>query len=188
MLDSPAKEIDVDAMRRLMLLRHAKSDWTDPRVRDHDRVLAPRGRVSAPKIGAYMAHHALVPDIAICSTATRARETWNLVAAAFDRDIAIAYDQRLYEVVASTLLGAIKETTRSAHSLIVIGHNPGLRDLAEHLMAAGDVDVRQQLLEKFPTAGLAVIDFPIDDWSKLHARAGRLDRFVFPRMLEPATD
>jgi phosphohistidine phosphatase len=188
MLDFPAQEIDVDVMRRLMLLRHAKSDWSEPRPRDHERVLAARGRTAAPKIGTYMARHALVPDLAICSTATRARETWDLVAAAFDHDIEIAYDPRLYEVAASTLLAVIKETARSVHSLIVIGHNPGLRDLAEHLMAAGDVDVRQQLLEKFPTAALAVIDFPTDDWSKLHPRAGRLDRFVYPRMLETTTD
>jgi phosphohistidine phosphatase len=67
-------------------------------------------------------------------------------------------------------------------------HNPGLRDLAEFLIASGDVDARQRLLEKFPTAGLAVIDFPVDDWGKLHPKSGRLDRFVAPRQLDLATD
>ena len=74
------------------------------------------------------------------------------------------------------------------HALLLVGHNPGLADLAAHLVGTGDVETRQKLLEKFPTAGLAVIDFPLDDWRKLHAKAGRLDRFVAPRAIERAAD
>jgi phosphohistidine phosphatase len=71
---------------------------------------------------------------------------------------------------------------------LVVGHNPGLQALAELLIAAGDVETRGRLLEKFPTAALAVIDFPSDQWPKLHAKAGRLDRFLAPRQLERPTD
>ena len=74
------------------------------------------------------------------------------------------------------------------HSLLLVGHNPGLAELAALLIASGDVEARQRLIEKFPTAGLAVIDFALDDWGKLHPRGGRLDRFVVPRTLETETD
>jgi len=175
-------------MRRLILLRHAKSDWSALGAPDRTRELAPRGRESAAKIGAYMARHALIPDLALCSTATRARQTWDLMAESFSDRPPTTYDDRLYEVGAKTILDVIKETKPDVHVLTVIGHNPGLHDLAELLIASGDIETRQRLLEKFPTGGLAGIDFPIDDWGKLHPKAGRLDRFVAPRQLETVTD
>lgn len=175
-------------MRRLMLLRHAKSDWTAPGARDHDRPLNPRGRESAPRMGAYMARHALVPDLILASTAQRVGETLDLLLTAFAEAPRIVRDARLYEAEAEALLAIIKETSRAVHNLLLVGHNPGLAELASLLMASGDVEKRQQLIEKFPTAGLAVIDFALDDWGKLHPKAGRLDRFVVPRTLEAATD
>lgn len=191
MLDSTDREIDAGnrfAMRRLMLLRHTKSDWTETDRNDLDRPLTPRGREAAPLIGAYMAHHALLPDLVICSPAARARETFDLVAPALPDKPRLVTERRIYDVGADTVLGVVKEIGRDVHSLLVVGHNPSLQDLAELLIASGDVDLRQRLLEKFPTGGLAVIDFPVDDWKKLHPKAGRLDRFVTPRTLEMATD
>lgn len=175
-------------MRRLMLLRHAKSDWTRPGMRDHDRELAERGRESAPRIGSYMARHALCPDLVLASTATRVRQTLDLVLPAFPEPPRIVYDDRVYEVEAGALLEVLKETPADVHVLLLVGHNPGLAELAELLIGTGDVETRQRLLEKFPTAGLAVIDFPLDDWRKLHPKAGRLDRFVVPRTIERAAD
>jgi phosphohistidine phosphatase len=175
-------------MRRLMLLRHAKSDWSSPGMRDQDRVLAERGRESAPRIGSYMTRHALRPDLILASTATRVRQTLDLILPAFPKPPRIVYDDRLYEVEAEALLEVVKETPAEVHALMLVGHNPGIADLAAHLVGTGDVETRQKLLEKFPTAGLAVIDFPLDDWRKLHAKAGRLDRFVSPRTIERAAD
>jgi len=174
-------------MRRLMLLRHAKSDWSAPGARDRDRPLSPRGREAAPKMGAYMARHALVPDLIVASPATRVAETLEHLLPAFRQAPKIRRDDRLYETGANTLLDVIKEAPKSAHSLLLVGHNPGIAELAALLMASGDVEARQQLIEKFPTAALAVIDFPLDDWSKLHPKAGRLDRFVMPRALDTET-
>src|SRR4051794_22872207 len=174
-------------MRRLMLLRHAKSDWSAPGARDLDRPLSARGREAAPKMGAYMARHALVPDIIIASPATRVAETLEHVLLAFKTAPKIRRDERVYESGADTLLAMIKETPKAVHSLLLVGHNPGMAELASLLIAAGDLDARQQLIEKFPTAALAVIDFPLDDWGKLHPKAGRLDRFVVPRALESDT-
>jgi len=172
-------------MRRLMLLRHAKSDW--PSGRDRDRPLSERGREAAPKMGAYMARHALVPDLIVASPATRVSETLDHILPAFKNPPKIRQDERLYESGADALLAVIKETPKVVHSLLLVGHNPGLAELASLLIAAGDVEARQQLIEKFPTAALAVIDFPLDDWGKLHPKAGRLDRFVLPRALDSET-
>ena len=174
-------------MRRLMLLRHAKSDWSAPGARDRDRPVSPRGREAAPKMGAYMARHALVPDLIIASPATRVGETLDGVLPAFKEPPKIRRDGRLYETGGDVLLDVIKETPKSVHNLLLVGHNPGLAELASLLMASGDVEARQQLNEKFPTAALAVIDFPFDDWGKLHPKAGRLDRFVLPRKLDTET-
>ena len=140
-------------------------------------------------MGAYMARHALVPDLIVASTATRVRETLDLLLPAFAKPPKVVPDERIYEAEAEALLGVIKETAGAVHSLLLVGHNPGLAELAALLMASGDVEARQRLIEKFPTAALAVIDFALDDWGKLHPKAGRLDRFVVPRTLdaEPTT-
>ncbi len=174
-------------MRRLMLLRHAKSDWSAGAA-DHERPLNARGREAAPKMGAYMARHALVPDLIVASTAMRVSETLQHVVPAFTKQPKVVSDRRLYEADADDLLQVIKETPKSIHNLLLVGHNPGMAELASILMAAGDVEARQRLIEKFPTAALAVIDFALDDWAKLHPKAGRLDRFVVPKALDMATD
>jgi phosphohistidine phosphatase len=134
-------------MRRLMLLRHAKSDWSAAGMRDHDRPLNPRGREAAPKMGAYMARHALVPDLIVASTATRVSETVQYVVPAFTKQPKAVSDQRLYEAEADNLLKVIQETPRSVHSLLLVGHNPGMAELAGLLMAAGDVETRARLIE-----------------------------------------
>ena len=175
-------------MRRLMLLRHAKSDWTRSGPRDHERTLAPRGREAAPRIGAYMVHHGLVPDLVLCSTATRARETWDLVAKAFGKKPLLTYEERLYEAGPGALFEVVTQTKSGVHALVLVGHNPGLHDFAQRLIASGDTDARARLTEKFPTGALAVIDFAVDDWAKLHPRSGRLDRLLVPRTLAAATD
>ena len=175
-------------MRRLMLLRHAKSDWASPGLRDHDRPLNPRGREAAAKMGTYMVRHALVPDLIVASTAKRVTQTLDVLLPAFEEAPKIVSEAVVYQGGASALLDIVKETPRAVHSLLMVGHNPAFAEFAALLIASGEVEARQRLLEKFPTGALAVIDFPLDDWGKLHPRAGRLDRFVVPRTLETATD
>ena len=173
---------------RLMLLRHAKSEKAEPGMHDRERSLSPRGRKDAAKIGAYLAHHALLPDQVLVSPARRTRETWDGLAKALSRVPPVAYEDRLYEAGTDTILRVIKETDASVRALLVIGHNPGLQETARLLIAAGDVETRERLNEGLPTAGFAVIDFAADDWGKLHPRGGRLERFVTPRLLEADTD
>jgi phosphohistidine phosphatase len=173
-------------MRRLMLLRHAKTERAGPGERDRDRILMKRGRSDAPLVGAFMAQHGLVPDLALVSPATRAQETWTLVAACFAKPPPMVTDDRIYNATAEQLIAAIGETPK-AHALIVVGHNPSLHDLATKLVTTGDVEAREQLNEKLPTSGLVVVDLPFDDWSLLRGHAGCLERFVSPRLIAAAT-
>jgi phosphohistidine phosphatase len=175
-------------MRRLMLLRHAKSDRSDPGARDFDRILNTRGREAAPRVGAYMASHGLIPDLAIVSPAARTRETWELVAAALSTQPQVLYDERIYHNIPDVVLNLVSRTKPTVQVLLVVGHNPSLGILAEMLTASGHGDARQRLREKFPTAALAVIDFPIDAWSRVHPNSGRLDRLITPRLLEASSD
>jgi len=170
-----------------MLLRHAKTERAEPGQRDRDRKLMKRGRADAPMIGTFMAHYGLVPDLALVSPATRAQETWTLVAAAFAKAPRMTTDDRIYNAGAEKLVSVIAETGK-AHSLLVVGHNPSLHEVAVRLIASGDVEAREQLNEKLPTSGLVVIDLPFDDWSLLSAHAGRLERFVSPRLIAAATE
>jgi len=174
-------------MRRLLLLRHAKTERPEPGERDRDRKLTARGRADAPIIGTYLAHHGLVPDLVLVSPVTRAEETWALVAPAFTKTPRVAKNERIYNASPETLISLIRQT-RDAHTLLVVGHNPGLHDLAVWLIASGDVETRERVNEKLPTSGLVVIDLPFDDWSRLHANAGRLERFVTPRLIDAASD
>jgi phosphohistidine phosphatase len=187
MLDSLQEESDIAAMRRLMLLRHAKTERAEPGARDRDRALTKRGRADAETIGAYMARHHLVPDLALVSPATRAQETWKLVAAGFAKAPKANDEDRIYNAGADTLLALIGATGRT-RSLLLVGHNPGFHDLAVALIASGDVAARERVNEKLPTAGLVIIDLAFDDWAMLHPHSGRLERFVSPRLIAATTE
>jgi phosphohistidine phosphatase len=198
MLDSWQREIDAKKVSdrralkknamRLLIFRHAKAEKGAPGTRDRDRPLAPRGLKEAPQMGAFMAHHKLVPRHALVSPARRTRETWDGLAGTLPGTIPVFFEDRLYDATPETIVAAIKETPANIRTLIVVGHNPGLHETARLLIAAGDVEARERLNEGLPTSGLAVIDFAGNDWDKLHPRSGRLERFVTPRLLKAATD
>lgn len=185
MLDWRAAKIDdlthCSAMHRLLLMRHAKSDWSISGAPDRQRPLNARGRAAAPLMGTYLSRHGLVPDRALISAAVRARQTWDLLAPALGAKLAPEFEDRLYSAGPAAILALIHDTPDAARSLLVVGHNPGLHALAAALAGSGDSEARKQLNEKFPTAGLAVIDFSGDAWSGLRAGQGRLERFVTPR-------
>jgi len=189
MLDSRAQESDIAAMRRLLLLRHGKTERTGPGQLDRERELTKRGRGDAALIGAYMAKHGLVPELAVVSPARRTQETWTLLSAAFTgkKQPRVSNDERVYNASAEVLFDVIAEPSK-ARSLLIVGHNPSVQEVAVKLIASGDVEARERIAEKLPTSGLVVIDLPFDDWSKLHAQAGRLERFVSPRLITATTD
>jgi phosphohistidine phosphatase len=175
-------------MRRLMLLRHAKSDWSAPGQRDHERTLAPRGRKAAPLMGRYMAEQTLIPDHAIVSTAARTRETWRLVADMLPRKPHTDFEDRIYEASPRDIMTAIAEAPDTAQSLLVVGHNPGFQETAILLLDSGEKRMRKSLSEKFPTGALAVIDLDIPGWTAIRPGRGRLERFVTPRAIDGESD
>lgn len=142
-------------MHTLVLQRHAKSDYP-PGVPDHDRPLAARGRRDAPVAGAWLAEHGPALDLALVSTAVRARQTWDLIAPAIPT-VATSLDGRIYEASVGTLLRVISEISEDVDSAIVVGHNPGLEDLAGYLATSGSVRDRSRMSEKYPTSALAVL-------------------------------
>jgi len=175
-------------MRRLLLLRHAKAGRSEPGTQDRARVLIERGRNDAARIGAYMASHALLADRVVLSPSARTQETWKYLSGELKSAPAATSVERLYDAAPRDIIGVIKASPASTQSLMLIGHNPGLHEAAVMLIASGDIDVRERLREGLPTAGLVIIDFAFDDWSKLHPQSGRLERFVSPKSLETAAN
>jgi phosphohistidine phosphatase len=167
-------------MKTLLLLRHAKSSWDNPGGRDIDRPLAPRGRRTAPLIGGYLRDRQLLPDLVLCSTARRARETYDLVVPAVG-GAAIQFEQGLYLAPPAALLRLVQATPAAVERLLVVGHNPGLQQFAVQLAGAGDEAARERLHAKFPTAGLAILTFAVARWKEVAPGAGRLESFVVPR-------
>ena len=175
-------------MRRLILLRHAKTERDSPSGQDRDRRLDTRGREDAPATGGYLAEHKLAPDLALVSTAARTRETWDLLAKALDPAPPVEFVSALYGADASELLQIVRAASGRANdktlkSIMVVAHNPGLHELSLGLIGkATDAD-REALEQNLPTSGLTVFTFAIDDWSDLSVRSGTLERFVSPRLL-----
>ncbi len=173
-------------MLRLLLLRHAKAAWP-PGVLDVDRPLAARGQEAAVAMGNYIKREFLVPDLALVSSARRTQETWELVRPIIG-EVPSRHDGRIYEAPVARLLTVLQEVEPEARTVLMIGHNPGFEDLAGFLIGEGDMDGILRLGRKYPTAGLAVIDFPQESWSRVTRKSGRLDRFVTPKSIGAGED
>lgn len=179
-------------MRRLMLLRHAKTETDAPSGRDQDRRLDDRGRKDAARIGNWIATHPPFPDAVLVSPAVRARQTWEIAWAAM-KDVVSAPQlellPELYGADPAQLLQSIREASvHDPNWLMLIGHNPGMHELALTLAGRGDEAGLEALAHNLPTAGLAVYDFAVDDWNDVAFRRGRLILFVSPRLLKKALD
>ena len=164
-------------MSTLYLLRHAKAGWALPGVRDFDRPLDESGHIDAEATGSAMREHDYVPDITLCSNALRARETLEGIAGSADTGRVLFFD-RLYSDDAAGYLSLVREHANCG-SVLVIGHNPMMEDLASALAGDGDEAARAVLSHGFPTSGLAVISF---DKGLAHAAPGTgfLEAFLTP--------
>lgn len=175
-------------MPRLFLLRHAKSPPGLPGQKDFDRPLAERGRAAMPFVGRYMASEGHVPDLVLCSPSARTSETLEGVRPFLPEHVAVDYVRDLYEASLSVMLKVIVSHADSSERLLVVGHNPSIHRLAATLPGEGDPDLIARLEAKFPTASLAVIDFPVA-WRYVRPGSGRLVAFVTPADLgAPAGD
>lgn len=166
-----------DAGRRLILLRHAKSDWPD--VPDHERPLAKRGRRDAPVVGRWLVTSGYLPDAVVCSTALRARETWDLASAELPPGAfpVVRYEPRVYEASVLGLLLLVREFDPAWRTAIIVGHNPGLAELTVGL-AGPDSEPPSA----FPTAFAAVFGLP-GPWAETGPGQARLLAFAIPAKL-----
>lgn len=172
-------------MKTLTLLRHAKSGWDDPALRDYDRALNAKGKRAAALVGGYLRGAGGFFDHVVASPAVRVVETLAQVETGYGRTLAPVWDRRIYLASAVTLLDIVRESPAAAARALLVGHNPGLEDLAMLLVPLSDAPARVTLEAKYPTATIAEITFE-GDWAELAAGAGRLTRFVRPRDLDPA--
>ena len=170
-------------MKTLYLLRHAKSSWDDSSLSDHDRPLNERGRAAAPRIGAHMRGAGYLPDLVLCSTATRTRQTLDAVLAELGVESAIEFQEDLYLAGPSEMLDLMAAVPDTVESVLMVGHNPGTGVLAAALSGDGPPAEIHRMMGKFPTAGLAIIELSIDRWKDIESGCGSLREFVRPRDL-----
>jgi phosphohistidine phosphatase len=180
-------------MRRLMLLRHAKTESDAPSGRDQDRRLDNRGRQDAADIGGWIGRHpAFFPVLVLVSHAIRAHQTWEIAWEAMKNGVPepqVELMPELYGADPAQLLQTIHSASETdPKRLMLVGHNPGMHETALALAGSGDANGRKALAENLPTSGLAVLDFAIDDWADVAFRRGRLELFVSPRLLKQASD
>jgi phosphohistidine phosphatase len=171
-------------MRRVFVLRHAKSDWGDPGLSDHDRRLAPRGHRGAELLAAHFTRAHVTPDLVLCSTARRARETLELVQPALPSSTPVYFERRLYGASVEELLARLHEVPDDDTSVMLVGHNPGLQDFVLDLASAGDKRLLERAEAKFPTAALATLDAAVDRWSDVQPGTATLVALVTPRDLQ----
>lgn len=169
--------------RTLALMRHAKSAWDLGVESDHLRPLNERGRRAVPVMGTYLADTGFVPDLVLCSTAVRTRETLDRLLRDFDPAPTVRYEQSLYLAAGDDLLERLRRLGKRWRRVLVIGHNPGLQNLAAHLVGEADRAVAQRIADKFPTAALALLTCDLDNWSELAPKTVRAARFVAPKQL-----
>jgi len=134
-------------------------------------------------IARHVADEVGLPDHILCSPATRAAETWALVSAEWDTEVPVESERAIYMAAPSTLLRLAQQQPDVDQSLMMVGHNPGMEELAARLALPGDTLAHRRLREKYPTAGLAVIDFDVDSWVDLDWGIGNLSAFVRPKDL-----
>ncbi len=168
-------------MKTLLILRHAKSDRSDPRLADHDRPLAPRGEADAPRMGAALAALGIRPDAIITSTAARARDTARLVATAMGYDGPMIETGRVYAASSDELLAVLRDAAGDHDPVLLVGHNPGMEVLLGLLIAGAGAEVGVRM----PTAALACLTFDADTWRDATPGGGTLQWLLTPRIVAP---
>ena len=174
-------------MKRLFLLRHAKTEPAGPEIEDHERKLLARGRSDAPAMGAYLSGKKYFPDLIVSSNARRAVETVEFLIGSLPNKQPIEYTDRLYLVGTNEMLAVVRSAPATVASLMIVGHNPGMEQLASALsrqpVKRKERNRFDAIEEKFPTCALAVLDFEVPRWRDVAPGLGELIDFVRPRDL-----
>jgi phosphohistidine phosphatase len=164
--------------RRLVVLRHAKAERGN--TTDHDRPLTPRGRADAIAAGRWLAESKYAPDLTICSTATRAKETWVLAATELEDGIPTSYERAAYHADVPDLMLLLRETSEDVKTVLLVGHNPGLHYLVLTLAGGGPEALLREAHEHLATAGIAVLEFS-GKWADLGESDGTLAEYAVAR-------
>ncbi len=174
-------------MKRLFLLRHAKASREEPGHDDRHRKLVERGREDAARVGRVLREEVYLPDVILCSTSARTKETLELILPELGVAPAVQYRAELYLAAPETILAEVRGAREDVASLMIVGHNPGLEDCARELVREPtNRRMRKRylvMMEKLPTCALVVIDFAVGCWSDIAAEGGELEFFVRPKDL-----
>jgi phosphohistidine phosphatase len=170
-------------MLTLFLLRHAKSSWSNPMLADRDRPLATRGMKDAPLIGKAMAERSIDPELVLCSSARRTRDTLELILPELRVEPKVVYEDALYHASPEEMLEILHGIQPGANRIMVVGHNPEIQAFAIDLVGSGPKHLRERLMTKFPTAALVVINFASGLWKSVTVNSGTLNLFLAPRDL-----
>ncbi|GHG27985.1 histidine phosphatase family protein [Streptomyces filamentosus] len=158
---------------RLLLVRHAKAVRKDRRIDDFDRELSERGRGDAPRTGRWLAESGLVPDFVLCSPSLRTRQTWRLAAAELEDPPPVVHDERLYKTPPAELVSVLAERSPGLRTVGLVGHNPGIRELAVGLCGSGPPELLERVRAGFPTSGAVLIELP-GGWESPSPGSGRV--------------
>jgi len=166
-------------MKTLLLLRHAKSDWDDPSLRDFDRPLAARGKRDAPEIGKALRKRGPLPDLILSSPAARAKATTKAVVKSAKIKLDVEYDEAIYGASSAELVTLVNRLPDSCSCAMMVGHNPGFEDLVGRLSGSH---------ERMPTAALACLEFPVEKWADVGEQEGKLVWVLTPKELKAKKD
>ncbi|MEM1021335.1 MAG: histidine phosphatase family protein [Pseudomonadota bacterium] len=174
-------------MKRLILMRHAKSSWDSAVARDFDRPLNARGFKAGKRMGRYLKEDGLLWDVMLVSPSQRTKQTVERLETGFGEALDPLYDDRLYMASATQLLSLVRNLDDASDTALLLGHNPGVQGLAMTLLPHGDTEMekaRARIEAKYPTAAIAVLDCPTERWSAVAPASARLDRFIKPKDLK----
>lgn len=170
-------------MKRLTVLRHAKSDWGQPGLDDFDRPLNRRGEAAARRVGEEFRARKLEFDLVLSSPAKRVRETLKGVGEAYGA-LPVRFDEAIYLAPESMLLDLLRSAPDAVKSLLLVGHNPGLERLVADLAVDDERGLRARVIGKFPTAAAAILDLPVDCWADVAPQRGTIAELIIPRELD----
>ncbi|MBW0007546.1 MAG: histidine phosphatase family protein [Sphingomonas sp.] len=171
-------------MRRLTVLRHAKSSWDAPGLDDFDRPLNDRGWKSARRMGRELKARGLRFDYVLASSAVRVRETLEGLSEEYDLSAPIRFEQAIYLAATQTLVSLVRDLPEEVQAPLFVGHNPGLERLLVELTHDDDEGLRDRIAGKYPTGALAVVEFPAAKWGDVSPGSGEIVELILPRELD----
>jgi phosphohistidine phosphatase len=171
-------------VKRLTILRHAKSSWEHQRLEDLNRPLNERGWTMARRMGCELEKRGMKFDLVIASPAARVRETIDGLREKLNLNVEIRFDPRIYAASEEMLLEIVHEVHETVHAPLIVGHNPGLQQLAVGLTSKDRDGLRDRVKHKFPTAALAAIELPAHRWAEVKPGSGEIAELILPKELD----